>query len=138
MRSTMANWSIFVMSIILTLEILNKLLYRRLPRRIDLNRIEYYLVKFTNITQVISLELYYVTPKIKILHVGLKVAIEDIEAGECLRKQIKSDLWQKFGVTETLIDMTEFILGKPYNLDSIQLEFQTQLNFKRQASIDRN
>ncbi len=151
MCSNLADWSILVMGILLITEALNKLFFQKLPDKIDLNRVEHYLRNITNIIQVLSIELYYVTPKIKIIHIKLNATIEDIAARDRLKKQIKFDLCKKFGVTESLIDITSGINtidqelyplqeltlnGKPYNLDLIQI--QLHLNPRRQASIDLN
>ncbi len=123
---------------------LKKMLFQSLPRKIDLNQVENYLRSLTTVDQIVSIELYYVTPKIKFLYVNLKMTSVDILTWDSLKRRIKSNLCQKFGLTETFIQMTSAInhqirhANKESNIDTIELEFQRYLNLRRQASIDLN
>ena len=141
-----------VIAILLIIFSMRQILFQRLTPQIDLNQIEFYLLNIPNIAQVVSLELYHVSPKIKVLRVRLTMTKMDIAGYDCLKKRINSDICHKFGITQTLIQMVD--LSKMDNqiqpiqevnlknlisdVNTMELEFKRNLEVRKQSPFDLN
>ena len=137
---------------LLSVFIIKRLMSKNNSQGIDLNQVEKYLLSLKYIEQVISIELYHVNPEMKAICAKLKVSNANILILNALNKKIKSNLSQKFGITESVITFQNSIEDKIHlqnkttsncntmlnNFHPLEFKYERYLHFKQQASQDFN
>lgn len=146
LHSSQTEGLTIIMAIMLIIVSLKNLLLDSFTNNINLNQIETYLNNITNVIQVISLELYHLTPKVRVLRIYINVKTTDITLCSCLQEKIKSELWKQFGITQTLIQMTSEISNPAQfytnnnlsELETIEIKNEPYSNLTKQSYIELN
>ncbi len=139
-----------IIFILLCISIIQTLFFLKYGRNIDLNKVEAYLSSLASIEEVVSIELYHVNPKIKVICAKLMVNSCDTLKMDLLRRNIQSNLSHYFGLTESVITLKNSLgntTGEQAritnekmlnNFHVLDFKYERYLSFKRQASQDIN
>lgn len=114
-----------IIFILLFISILQTLFLLKNRRSIDLNKVESYLLRLASVEQVISIELYHVNPKNKVICAKLMVNNCDTLNMDLLKKKIQIDLSRYFGVTESVITLKNSLENTADN----QMKTTNQMKF---------